>query len=108
MGPMTEDAPMASPPTMRKQMREPQLQAAAQPMADARYSAPSALRQARRPYRSLGALALHEPTTVPHKALETVMPSRAGESEKVSVSDLVVPEITAVSNPNNSPPRAAT
>src|SRR5690348_16549359 len=45
---------------------------------------------------------------VPESALVTVTPSAIGERWKRSVSACVVPAMTAVSNPNNRPPNAAT
>src|SRR6266404_9390008 len=52
--------------------------------------------------------ASRDPRTVPHSATETVKPSSPGDSAKVWIRLLVVPEITAVSKPNRRPPRAAT
>jgi hypothetical protein len=49
-----------------------------------------------------------DPATVPHRAAETVKPFSQGERLYAAVSPLVVPEMTTVSNPNSSPPRAAT
>src|SRR5262249_7599297 len=53
-------------------------------------------------------LASNAPATVPHRAIDTVMPSRLGESSKVEVRADVAPAMTAVSKPNSNPPRAAT
>src|SRR5215468_12079928 len=53
-------------------------------------------------------LASNAPTTVPHSAIETVMPSRLGDRSKVLVSAAVAPAMTAVSKPNSRPPSAAT
>src|SRR5215472_17230767 len=108
IGPITEEAPIASPPTMRNKRSAGQLQASAHPRADAKYKAPNAARHLRRPYRSLGGPAPSDPKTVPHNALETVTPSIAGDSENVSLSAFVVPAMTAVSNPKSSPPNAPT
>ncbi len=108
IGPITDDAPMANPPIARNTIRAAQLHVKAQPMEESTYKAPSSLRQRRRPYRSLGAAAPNEPRTVPNSALETVMPSVSGESANVSLSAFVTPDMTAVSNPKSSPPKAAT
>src|SRR5664280_2545112 len=91
MGPITEDPPMASPPTKRKQIRADQLQVKAHPKADSTYKTPSARKQPRRPKRSLGGPANSDPKTVPHKALATVKPSMAGEREYIAVRARVVP-----------------
>src|SRR5215475_10354275 len=48
------------------------------------------------------------PATVPQTAIATVNPRPRSESSKALRRALVVPEITAVSNPNNNPPKAAT
>src|SRR6185312_16764488 len=87
MGPVTDEAPIARPPVIRKKMSAAQLQASAQPTADARYSAARVTKQGCLPKRSLGRPAPKAPTTVPQSALETVTPRSAGESEKVSVSE---------------------
>src|SRR5580698_10306027 len=108
IGPITDEAPIANPPMARNTISAVQLQARAQPMEETRYRAPSTRRQRRRPYRSLGVAAPNEPTTVPHSALETVMPSINGDSANVALSALVAPAMTAVSNPKSSPPNAAT
>ena len=99
---------MANPPIARNTINAAQLQAKAHPAEESRYKAPNALKQRRRPYRSLGVPAPNEPRTVPHNALETVIPSVAGESANVSLSALVAPEMTAVSKPKRSPPKPAT
>lgn len=60
-----------------------------------------------RPNRSAGAPATSEPMTVPISAEATVKPRLASESAKRACNAVVVPDITAVSNPNSSPPSAA-
>ena len=99
---------MASPPRKRKNRNEYQSHATAQPSAVTTYNTASACSEALRPYLSLGAPATIDPSTVPHKAEDTVMPSMPGVSEKISASARVAPAITAVSKPKSSPPRAAT
>jgi len=49
-----------------------------------------------------------DPITVPHKAMDTVIPNVASVSAKYSVMNFVVPEMTAVSKPNRKLPRAET
>src|SRR6476620_11151068 len=53
-------------------------------------------------------LASNEPNTVPQSATDTVIPRPLGESWNAVVSSAVAPAMTAVSNPNSKPPRAAT
>src|SRR5207344_335209 len=53
-------------------------------------------------------LASNEPKTVPQSATDTVIPSPLGESWNAAVRAAVAPAMTAVSNPNSKPPRAAT
>jgi hypothetical protein len=48
------------------------------------------------------------PITVPPKAIKTVMPKVHDLKPYGKVSEWVVPEITAVSKPNNNPPSAPT
>src|SRR5580700_1442191 len=62
----------------------------------------------RRPKRSPGRPASMAPTTVPQIAMETVMPRLFDDRWKTCDSWPVVPEMTAVSNPNSRPPKAAT
>src|SRR6202035_5610466 len=62
----------------------------------------------RRPKRSPGRPASMAPTTVPQIAMETVMPRLFEDRLKTCDSWPVVPEMTAVSNPNSKPPKAAT
>src|SRR5579862_2002030 len=62
----------------------------------------------RRPKRSPGNPASMAPTTVPQIAIETVIPRLFDDRLKTCDSWPVVPEMTAVSNPNSRPPRAAT
>src|SRR5580704_16022807 len=45
---------------------------------------------------------------VPRSAMATVMPRAFGDNPYAIVSECVVPEITAVSKPNNKPPSAPT
>src|ERR1700722_9664139 len=62
----------------------------------------------RRPKRSPGNPASMAPTTVPQIAIETVIPKLFEDRWKTCESWPVVPEMTAVSNPNSRPPKAAT
>jgi len=62
----------------------------------------------RRPYQSAGQPAVNAPTIVPISALATVNPSHPADSPNTLLSQSVVPEMTAVSNPNSKPPNAAT
>src|SRR5438445_2063521 len=107
IGPSTDDPPIPSPPTKRNRTREYQFQARAQPTDEITYNTAMTRKLSRRPYRSPGNPASIAPKIVPHSALATVTPSRPGESWYVWVSAAVVPEITAVSNPNKRPPKAA-
>ena len=50
---------------------------------------------------------MSEPKIVPISAVATVKPSIASLRPKCFCSASVVPEMTAVSNPKSSPPRAA-
>ena len=47
-----------------------------------------------------------EPRTVPHSAIDTVIPSVVSVRLKYCVINLVVPEITAVSKPKSKLPNA--
>src|ERR1035437_7483883 len=108
IGPSTEEAPMPSPPMNRAPTKEYQSNANAQPRAEIRYSTAVMRKLPRRPYRSPGIPPNMAPRMVPQSAADTVNPSSAGLSENLVVSAAVVPAITAVSNPNSSPPSAAT
>src|SRR5436853_795995 len=107
IGPRTEDPPIPNPPIRRNRTSEYQFHATAQPTAEITYNTAITRRLSRRPYRSPGNPASIAPKIVPHSALATVTPSRPGESWYVWVSAAVVPEITAVSNPNQRPPHVA-
>ena len=61
----------------------------------------------RRPRVSAGRPTATEPTIVPMRAAATVKPSQKPLRPKTSWRAAVVPEMTAVSKPNRSPPRAA-
>ena len=62
----------------------------------------------RRPHKSPGFPTAIDPSTVPHKATDTVMPRVESVRLKNCVIYFVVPEITAVSNPKRKLPRADT
>src|SRR5690348_1618059 len=108
IGDTTDAPPTASPPTNRKIMNGHQPHASAQPMAEAKYRAPSRNSIARRPRASAGLPTVMAPRMVPINALATVKPSVNGVRANVSLSQSVVPEITAVSKPNSRPPNDAT
>ena len=108
IGPSTDEPPIARPATKREATSDVQFQAKAQPRAETRYKTAITRRLSRRPYRSPGIPASIAPTMVPQSAIETVSPSDAAESWYSNVRACVVPAITAVSNPNSRPPRAAT
>src|SRR5580700_1925502 len=108
IGQTTDAAPTATPPRNRKNRRAYQFHAPAQPAAAMRNSTASSVSTGRRPHQSAGRPALSAPTIVPISALETVNPSRLSLSENARRNASVVPEITAVSNPNSSEPSAAT
>ncbi len=65
-------------------------------------------RVVRRPRRSAGLPALRAPIIVPIKALEVVNPCQKSLSPHSVCRAPSAPEMTAVSNPNRSPPNAAT
>lgn len=108
MGPSTEEPPMPSPPTNRKNTSEYQSQAKAHPRAETTYRTAMMRRLSRRPKRSAGIPANMAPRMVPISAVATVRPREKGESRKTSARACVAPEMTTVSKPNSRPPRAAT
>ena len=69
---------------------------------------PSAASAARRPKTSAGRPAPIEPRMVPISALATVKPNKLSLRANLARKASVVPEMTAVSKPNNNPPKAAT
>src|ERR1044072_9083850 len=107
IGPSTDDAPIPSPPMNRASRNEYQSKANAQPTADNRYSTAVICNAFRLPSRSPGMPPNIAPRIVPHSAEDTVTPSMYGVNEYFADSAAVAPAITAVSNPNNSPPNAA-
>ena len=108
MGQTTDADPTATPPTNRKKRNAYQFHAAAQPTAETRNNTASRISTGRRPHQSAGRPEARAPAIVPIKALETVNPSRLSLSVNAWRNASVAPEITAVSNPNNSEPSAAT
>ncbi len=109
---------MARPPTKRKTRKEAQFQGKRAAQAETKYSTAIAISTVRRPNVSAGRPTAIEPTIVPISTLATVNPSqnrRTGRARALELKDVlqgiappVVPEITAVSKPKSSPPRAAT
>jgi hypothetical protein len=85
-----------------------QSRANAQPSADARYSTAMMRNAPRPPMRCPSTPLVAAPTTVPASAMLTVTPSVASVSANTCRSCAVVPEMTAVSNPNSNPPSAPT
>ena len=77
-------------------------------MTDARKSTAKTASTGRRPHQSLGRPTSNAPNSVPIRALETVKPSVLSSSPNTLRSASVVPEMTAVSNPNRNDPNAAT
>ena len=108
MGQTTDADPTATPPTNRKTRKAYQFHAAAQPTAETRNKTASRISTGRRPHQSAGRPEARAPAIVPIKALETVNPSRLSFSVNAWRNAPVAPEITAVSNPNNSEPSPAT
>ncbi len=107
-GETTEAPPIPRPPRKRKKQKQYQLQGIAQPMAEMKYSTATTISAGRRPKRSAGRPAATDPTMVPIRAAATVKPSQNSSSANTCFRASVVPEMTAVSKPNNRPPKAAT
>src|ERR1700728_1949962 len=108
IGPNTDDPPTPRPPMNRKTNSAFQLHAIPQPSAEIRYRIAITRRLSRRPFRSPGIAASDAPRIVPTSAIATVNPSPHSDKAKVFFNPAVVPEMTAVSNPNSNPPSAAT
>src|SRR5579875_695753 len=108
IGPSTEEPPTPSPPINRNTSSASQFHAIPHPTAEIKYKIAIARRLSRRPLRSPGTPASDAPKIVPSSAIETVKPRPHSDSAKVFFNPAVVPEITAVSKPNSSPPSAAT
>jgi hypothetical protein len=105
---MTEAAPMPTPPRNLEMSSIYQFAAKAHPKEDTKYSSAHSHNIARLPYASPGFPIMMDPRTVPMRAMETVKPSVASVSPNNGRRNRVVPEITAVSNPNRNPPSADT
>src|SRR5580704_8888666 len=76
IGASTDEPPIPNPPMIRKAISDPQFHDNAQPSADKKKNTAIIRRLSRRPHRSPGYPAVTAPTTVPHKALETVIPNK--------------------------------
>src|SRR5664279_3316850 len=108
IGQTTDAPPTATPPSQRKNSSAYQFQASAQPTAETTNSTASIASTGRRPHQSAGRPTNKEPTMVPSSALDTVKPSQYLLSAYTCCKASVVPEMTAVSKPKSSDPRAAT
>src|SRR6218665_1579193 len=114
MGLITEEPPMAIPPINRAiesdQKSHPSKQppASENPAAETIKKTPKTIRQLRRPARSAGFELIKEPRMVPTKADDTTNPMDHSESPKSSLTEAVVPAMTAVSKPNSKPPNDET
>src|SRR4030042_279026 len=106
-GDTTDAPPTATPPIQRKNSSAYQSQAKAQPTADTKYRTANTVNTGRRPHQSEGRPTNRAPNNVPISALATVQPFMLSEREYKSRRVSVVPEITAVSNPNRNDPNAA-
>ena len=74
-GPDTDDPPIPRPPINRKIINDGQLHATAQPMAETMYIIAIMRNAFLPPICCPITPAIRHPTTVPHKAIETVNPS---------------------------------
>lgn len=106
MGETTDAPPTPSPPINRKNKKLYQSHARPDPSAEIRYKIASRINTERRPNLSAGLLINIAPMMVPIRALATENPSWKDVNSNVVLNHSVVPEITAVSNPKRSPPRA--
>ena len=104
MGPTTELAPTANPPTSRKKINSDQMGDKAQPMALHRYNKAMTKSTFLRPYTCAGLPATSEPITVPIRLEATVKPCHPELSDQSCWMVFSAPEITAVSNPKRNPP----
>src|SRR5207302_8581752 len=104
----TDAPPPANPPMQRNATNSASVGAEALPAADTKYNTASTNSTRRRPRISAGFPAVNAPTIVPMSAEATAKPRRKLSSANARWSASVVPEMTAVSNPNSRPPRAAT
>ncbi len=80
----------------------------AQPTAEMRKSTAETIMKRRRPSRSLMAPAAPAPIMQPTRTMLTARPSPKADRAKRSLRKRMAPAMMAVSNPNKSPPRAAT
>src|ERR1700691_5048318 len=108
IGTSTKDPPLPTPPINRKKSSDQRFHAKAHPTAEITYNNAITRKLSRLPYFCPGRPDVVAPSTVPISAIVTVKPSSHGVRRYVRVRASVVPEITAVSNPNNNPPRAPT
>jgi hypothetical protein len=108
IGDTTEDPPTANPPKNLKNTNDHQFQANAHPTAEIKYNTAINIKVSRLPKMSAGLPTAIDPIIVPISALATVNPNKKSVNSYSFFNHSVVPEITAVSNPNNKPPIAAT
>src|SRR6218665_1326880 len=108
MGLITEEPPMAIPPINSAIESDKKAPANEHPAAETIKKPPKTIRQLRRPARSAGFELIKEPRRVPPKADDTTNPIDHPESRKTSLSEAVVPAMTAVSKPNSKPPNDET
>src|ERR1035441_2578509 len=108
IGQTTDAPPTATPPSQRKKSSAYQFHASAQPSAAITNTTASIASTGRRPHQSAGRPTNSEPNMVPNSALDTVKPSQNLSSAYTCCKASVVPEMTAVSKPKSSEPRAAT
>jgi len=106
MGDKTDAPPMANPPIKRKVTNIARDVEKAVPIAEIRNNRASIFNMNLLPYISPGLPIDIEPIIQPTNAELTAHPSIASDSWKYFVMKGTVPEITAVSNPNKSPPKA--
>ena len=103
------EAPTPNPPRNRKIAKVMGSFAKADPIAETVYNPPTHISVFFLPNLWVGIAPKRAPTTVPHKAIAiTTLPWKASDEFHKLWSFLSAPEITTVSNPNNSPAIAAT
>ena len=108
IGPKTEDPPIPIPPMNRNMHKDQKSQARAHPKAEIMKSTPSIFKLSRLPQISPGFDEISVPSMVPIKAEDTTKPIDHSDNWNRDFTAEVVPEITAVSKPNNKPPNEAT
>src|SRR5918997_3491877 len=105
---MTEAAPTPRPPTIRHNVRSYGEKASPDPIALSKNSTAATNITRTRPIRSASFPASQPPTAQPSSAEATTKPVSPAPIPNVSRMANTAPLITAVSNPNRKPPRAAT